>query len=235
MTYSVGPTTWPRRQEGPQLRKRKRPLGSPDGRSRIQVPSRATKPTIFHTSRSQNVHLPPKDPLMERLIVIPLDGKPGRFSARVQSTGAPVITGSKQPFADGARELLARGFDSGMLLTMRHEGSVHDGFQALPIAKWAGWTLRGGRDEAPAARPLDAVSHGGGYPKVDLRPVECTQTHPRAKTTVRSDIPDGRLGHLRVKAGPRARFLASAKGRTFAVTVEQRIVGQRYNGKRHGC
>ena len=41
---------------------------------------------------------------------------------------------------DGARELLARGFDPATPLTMRMEGKTYDSFQPLPIGKWAGWT-----------------------------------------------------------------------------------------------
>jgi hypothetical protein len=81
---------------------------------------------------------------MERLIVIPLDSKPGRFSARLESTGEVIVGNTKQPLADGARELLAAGFDPGTLLTMRHERRTPDSFQPLPIAKWAGWTYEEG-------------------------------------------------------------------------------------------
>jgi hypothetical protein len=79
---------------------------------------------------------------MERLIVKVLPSKPGRFSAYLESTGAPVVTGSKQPIADGARELLAHGFDPATPLTMRHDGSSHDSFTPLPIGKWAKLTYQ---------------------------------------------------------------------------------------------
>jgi hypothetical protein len=142
---------------------------------------------------------PSKEPTMERLILIPIDRKPGRFSAYLQRTGAPVVTGSKQPLVDGARELLARGFDPGMLLTMRHEGSAHDSFQPLPIGRWAAWTYEE-RDNGglTCARWMPFASPG--YPKVDLRAVGFTQTYPPAEATVRSDIPDSRLRHLHVNA-----------------------------------
>ena len=77
---------------------------------------------------------------MERLIVIALHSKPGRFSAHLESTGAPVVTNSKQPLVDGARALLAAGFDPATALTMRHDGSSHDSFAPLRIGRWAGWT-----------------------------------------------------------------------------------------------
>jgi hypothetical protein len=81
---------------------------------------------------------------MERLIVTPLASKPGRFSGRLESTGGVIVTNSKQPLADGARELLCRGFDPAAPLTMRHETSAHDSLQPLPIGRWAGWTYEEG-------------------------------------------------------------------------------------------
>jgi hypothetical protein len=87
---------------------------------------------------------PSKELVMERLIVMALPSKPGRFSAHLESTGAPVVTNSKQPLVDGARELLASGFDPATVLTMRHDGSFHDSFAPLPIGKWAGWTYTEG-------------------------------------------------------------------------------------------
>jgi hypothetical protein len=77
-----------------------------------------------------------------RLVVSP-DG-PGRFSARLESTGEAIITGTRQPLVDGAREMLARGFDTAMPLTMRHEGKAYDSFQPLPIGQWARWTYTEG-------------------------------------------------------------------------------------------
>jgi hypothetical protein len=81
---------------------------------------------------------------MERLIVIPHEGKPGRFSGRLESTGEGIVTSSKQPLVDGARELLAAGFDPATPFTMRHERNAHDSFQPLPIGRWAGWTYEEG-------------------------------------------------------------------------------------------
>ena len=73
-----------------------------------------------------------------RLVVAPSSAR--RFTARLESTGEVVVSGTRQPLVDGARELLARGFDPGTPLTMRHEGKHYDSFQPLPIGKWAGWT-----------------------------------------------------------------------------------------------
>jgi hypothetical protein len=51
-----------------------------------------------------------------------------RFAARLESTGDFVIR-SHQPLVDGARELLARGYDPEVLLTMRHEGKAYGSFK----------------------------------------------------------------------------------------------------------
>ena len=89
-----------------------------------------------------------KKPVMERLIVTALPSKPGRFRAHLASTGALVVSGSKQPLVDGARELLARGFQPARPLTMRHDGSSHDSFAPLPIGKWAKLTYKEGEKDA---------------------------------------------------------------------------------------
>jgi len=91
--------------------------------------------------------------VVERLIIISLENQPGRFSARLESTGEAIVTNSKQLIADGARELLARGFDPATALTMRHDGSSHDSFAPLPIGKWAKLTYEE-RDNGGLIRAL---------------------------------------------------------------------------------
>jgi hypothetical protein len=89
-----------------------------------------------------------------RLVVTP-EADPqrvGRFTARLESTGGLIVTSTRQPLVDGARELLARGFDPATLLTMRHDGSTHDSFQPLPIGQWVGWTY-----EESGTKPLRRV------------------------------------------------------------------------------
>jgi hypothetical protein len=116
---------------------------------------------------------PSKAPIMERLIVIALPSKPGRFSARLESAGEVIVTSSKQPLVDGARELLAAGFDPATLLTMRHDGSSHDSFAPLPISKWAKLTYEerdnGGLALArwmPFAAPAGTQKSGSELPSV---------------------------------------------------------------------
>jgi hypothetical protein len=109
-----------------------------------------------------------------RLLVTPEADpqKAGRFTARLESTGEIVVHATRQPFVDGARELLARGFDPGTPLTMRHEGSGHDSFQPMPIGQWAGWTYTEGENTPlRCARwmPRPAVGEGqksGSEPSV---------------------------------------------------------------------
>jgi len=77
--------------------------------------------------------------LVERLIVSPGTDpqKAGKFTSCLESTGETIVSGSRQPLVDSARELLARGYDPATLLTMRHEGGPHDSFKPAPIGKWA--------------------------------------------------------------------------------------------------
>jgi hypothetical protein len=82
------------------------------------------------------------EPMAERLVVTPDPQKAGRFTARLESTGELLVVNTRQPLVDGARVLLAQGFDPGTPLTMRHEGSAHDSFQPMSIAEWAKWTYK---------------------------------------------------------------------------------------------
>src|SRR5262249_52915887 len=63
----------------------------------------------------------------------------GRFSAALED-GDVIISSSGQPLVDGARELIARGYDASTLLTMRMAGKSYDSFRPAPIGEWAKWT-----------------------------------------------------------------------------------------------
>ena len=73
-----------------------------------------------------------------RLIMRPHRGKHGptgdRFDAFI---GDEFIVTSREPLFDGARELLARGYDPSTLMTTRHEGKTFDNFKPAPIGKLA--------------------------------------------------------------------------------------------------
>ena len=124
----------------------------------------------------------------ERLIVTPeADAeKGGRFTGRLESTGETIATNTKQPLVDGARELLARGFDPATPLTMRMEGKTYDSFQPLPIGQWAGWTYTEG--ETTPLRcvrwmPRPAVGEGQ---KSGSEPLAGTRGHPKVNSLLRA-------------------------------------------------
>jgi hypothetical protein len=133
---------------------------------------------------------PSRVPVMERLIVIVLPSKPGRFSARLESTCEVIVTNSKQPLLDGARELLAAGFNLRTPLTMRHDGSSHDSFEPLPIVGWAD-LHRGQTTSLRCARWMPVPLLGRGKSRVPSCRVY--PTYPGAKTSVRSDLPGSGL------------------------------------------
>ena len=83
-----------------------------------------------------------------RLIVTP-DERPGQFIARLEGSSEPIVQHTRQPLVDGARVLLARGFDPAIPLTMRHVGGTFDSFRPLPIGEWSRWTYK-----EPDQRPL---------------------------------------------------------------------------------
>lgn len=120
---------------------------------------------------------------MERLIVTPLESKPGRFWGRLESAGEVIVTNSKQPLVDGARELLAAGFAPATPLTMRHERSTHDSFQPLPIGTWAGWTYEEGERTTLRQAPWMPFPAGAGTQK---------------STSELSDVPEASLKQKRL-------------------------------------
>lgn len=89
---------------------------------------------------------------MERLILKPESvgdlrpAKAARLVARLESTGEVVVR-SHQPLVDGARELIARGFDPATPLTMRHVGKSYDSFAPKPLSHWAKWTYSEGEQQ----------------------------------------------------------------------------------------
>ena len=134
----------------------------------------------------------------ERLIVTPEAAeKGGRFTGRLESTGETIATNTKQPIVDGARELLARGFDSATPLTMRMEGKTYDSFQPLPIGEWAKWSYAEGEKTPlqrqrwkPREMPIAACPEeqkSGSEPSVVPNP------HPQANSLLRAPVVDARL------------------------------------------
>ena len=104
-------------------------------------------------------------PPVLRLVVTP-EARPGRFTARLES-GEVIVTDTGQPAADGARELITRGFPAGLLLTVRHARAGSDSFRPLSVSVWASWTFTEGettplRRQAwkPRQMPIAAVTEG---------------------------------------------------------------------------
>jgi hypothetical protein len=87
-----------------------------------------------------------------RLVVTSEAASAGRFTARLESTGELLVSSTRQPLVDGARVLLARGFDPATPLTMRMESKSYDSFQPMPIGQWAGCTY-----EESETKPLRRV------------------------------------------------------------------------------
>jgi hypothetical protein len=135
-----------------------------------------------------------KDLPMERLIVSP-DADPakaGKFTACLESTGETIVSGSRQPLADGARELLARGFDPATPLTMRHEGKAHDSFRPAPIGDWARWTYSESETHPLKRRPWlpreMPVAVDREDQKSGIEPSAGIQGHPEDNSLLRLDV-----------------------------------------------
>jgi hypothetical protein len=128
-----------------------------------------------------------KSPLEIRLVVASEADSPGRFTARLESTGELIVASTRQPLVDGARVLLAQGFDPDTPLTMRHQGSAHDSFQPLPIGQWAGWTY-----EESGTKPLRRVRWmpfptAAGRQKAGVEAPAGTGGHLEANSLLRLD------------------------------------------------
>src|SRR5262245_27750287 len=141
----------------------------------------------------------PNRPLV--LVVAP-DAEPqkaGRFIGRLSSTGEIIVRSSRQPLVDGARELLARGFDPATTLTMRVEGKACDSFRPAPIREWAKWSYAEG-EKTPLQRqrwkPREMpVAACPGDQNLGVEPPAGVQVHPEANSLLRLDGPEA-SGHV---------------------------------------
>jgi hypothetical protein len=120
--------------------------------------------------------------------------KAGRFTARLESSGEDIVANTRQPLVDGARELLARGFDPATPLTMRMEGKTYDRFRPLPIGEWAKWSYAEGEKtplqrqrwkprEMPIAACPEEQKSGVEAPVVP-------NPHPEANSLLRAPVAD---------------------------------------------
>jgi hypothetical protein len=94
--------------------------------------------------QSLKVHAADADRHSEIVITVTPDTRPGRYRANVETEREPLCI-SRQPFFDGARELIARGHDPRTMLVMRWAGSKD-------------WALRG---PLGAAAKLTVDEHNG--------------------------------------------------------------------------
>jgi hypothetical protein len=67
---------------------------------------------------------------MHLTLIIHPTTHPSRWRATL---GDSTVCTSHQPLVDGARELLKRGMDGDLLLTMRHVDKTYDSFEPRPI------------------------------------------------------------------------------------------------------
>jgi hypothetical protein len=72
------------------------------------------------------------------VLVTKPSGKAGRYLGYV---GDKLIVTSRQPFLDGARSLLARGYDPATPYNMRHANSVASSFVTTTIGHAAGLSV----------------------------------------------------------------------------------------------
>jgi hypothetical protein len=112
--------------------------------------------------------------------------KPGAFSAYLE-TGDALVASTRQPLVDGARVLLARGFDPVTPLTMRMEGKAYDSFQPMPIGEWAKWTYEESEKTALRRVRWMPFAEGAGRQKSGSEP---------------SVAPEGRKTENRFHGGP---------------------------------
>jgi hypothetical protein len=67
--------------------------------------------------------------MVHTLLISP--ARPGRFDGRLSDSDVFLVEGSRQPFCDAARALLAGGLaDPSDVLVMRHAGSAHDALRS---------------------------------------------------------------------------------------------------------
>ena len=114
--------------------------------------------------------------------------RPGRFNGRLASTGETIVRSSRQPLVDGARELLARGFDLATTLTMRIEGKAYDSFRPAPISQWAKWTYtESERYPLKRQRWMPHAADREGQ-KSGIEPLAGIQGHPEDNSLLRLEV-----------------------------------------------
>ena len=86
-----------------------------------------------------------------------------------------LLLSTPRALTDGSRALLARGYDSDLLMTVRVRGKAYDSFNPIKIGTAAKWTVseRDGKGlslepwkpySSPGERPSGAIRPGEGVP-----------------------------------------------------------------------
>ena len=108
------------------------------------------------------------------VITVTPDQRPGRYRTHIETEPKPLSV-SRQPFLDGARELLARGHDPKTMLVMRWVGAED-------------WAVRG---SLGLAAKLTVDEHNGVFAK--WKPYSRSAVPPRSANSTRT-APNGRAG-----------------------------------------
>jgi len=125
------------------------------------------------------------------VLVVAPDAEPQKavqFNGRLASTGETIVRSSRQPLVDGARELLARGFDPATPLTMRVDGKAYGSFRPAPISLWAKWTYtESERYPLKRQRWMPHAADREGQ-KSGIEPLAGIQGHPEDNSLLRLDV-----------------------------------------------
>ena len=90
--------------------------------------------------------------LAHQVLVIKPSGRAGRFFGHIDDD---LIVTSRQPFLDGARALLARGYDPATPYNMRHTNSDALSFVTTTIGRAAGLSVNADRTRFQKFIPFD--------------------------------------------------------------------------------
>lgn len=149
---------------------------------------------------------PPAPPLTVELILKPVPGSPGRYSASRADTGELILRSSRQPLLDGARTLAAAGAADDVILETRHKGSPHIA-QRGRIGELRRWTIHEGDSSGLQRRPWQPFSGTAASANAPATPSQAPQ--------------DGRQGIACIETAREARR-APERHRTPLATISRR-------------
>jgi hypothetical protein len=150
--------------------------------------------------------------VIHTLLITP--ARPGRFDARLDGSDQFLVEGSRTPFCDAARALLAASLaHADDILVMRHAGSAHDALRArIDVAakltvdetstprfhKWTDPSTRGYANSADTAPPMRFYDQAATYPPAP------PHAHPGASAAGCATVASPRLPKNHSRAGERA-------------------------------